>query len=449
MALSDIAREVRKWRQLVWGNYDPNLGSLDDVPHSDGSGGITWKAASGGGGDATPTITYVTSSNASFTPQADTAEIEFIAVGAGGGGGGLDGQGGGTAGASMGGGGGGVCRRATTTVDPTYNITIGAGGGGGAAGDNPGSAGGATTVVGSVGPGTNMNLSAGGGGGGAGRTGGANQIADTTSGLGGTCTGGQINLDGNPAIRNETISARPPQPDSGFAPGFGGAVVSPNDATGVNASNPGAGGSGVHSVNDATNHAGGDGADGIVIVIEWPGDSASALGGKWERIETRSISAGANEDFTWDETNYLEIKMVIEDLIPATDGASVEIQLGSANGATIYSGATDYVGVLQNLTAVAWQTMSPTDAVLLGNSVGSNAGESLDATIILKNYRSTNTGANVNVESTFVNSSGDEQFRVVHAGLDGINAAVDTIRVQASAGNLEASGTIRLYGLAE
>lgn len=186
--------------------------------------------------------------------------------------------------------------------------------------------------------------------------------------------------------------------------------------------------------------------DGGSVNIQYD-DPVSGGAGQWQLIETRSITAVANEDFTFDETAYTEIKMIIEDIIPATDGASMEIQLGSADGATIYTGASDYVGVLSNLTAVAWQTMSPTDAIQLGNSVGSNANESMDATIHLKNFRSANTGANVTLESTYINSSGDEQFRVVHAGLDGINVAVDTIRVQAAAGNLEANGTIRLFGL--
>jgi hypothetical protein len=165
--------------------------------------------------------------------------------------------------------------------------------------------------------------------------------------------------------------------------------------------------------------------------------------GSWEPIVSpRAITNVAQELITFDETRYSEIKMIISGAIPATDGASMECVVGDSGGVI----TANYAGLFSNMTAVAWQLQGISDAILLGNSVGSAAGESLDATIYLRNFENSDLGCNIDATVKFINSGGDEQVRTVHGFLDSTNTAIDRIGLQPAAGLLEAAGTIALYG---
>mgnify|MGYP003634070262 CR=1 FL=1 len=212
-------------------------------------------------------VTVLTVSDPVWTPNPLAKSIEFTVIGGGGGGGGVDGQGAGTAGASGGGGGGGSAIKTISTVDATYNITIGAGGAGGAPA-NDGSNGGATTIVS-----TNVNIAANGGRGGIGIT----ATTGTTGAgignkLGGTATGGDVNVQGS---RSGAAKVGAGEIDS---TSFGGSSILGMGAPPAYAAlDPGAddadfsggGGGGVFVKGGATNDTGGTGADGIVIIREY------------------------------------------------------------------------------------------------------------------------------------------------------------------------------------
>ena len=218
-----------------------------------------------------PKLTVITASDSAWAPSAGVRAIRFRAIGGGGGGGGTSGGGTGAANAGAGGG-GGYCEKLVTTIDATYNITIGAGGSGGAAGNNNGSAGGDTTIVGSVGPGTNVNMSANGGGFGQGMAQSTGN-ATTGRGTGGTATGGDINIVGSDGSIGRVLggeSVRLTRSGAGGAGLGGGDRSDPTNATttGANGRAYGGGGTGAKQ-NTSTNQSGGDGADGVVIVEEY------------------------------------------------------------------------------------------------------------------------------------------------------------------------------------
>ena len=208
-------------------------------------------------------ITVVTATDAAWTPQPDTKSIEFTAIGPGGGGGGVDGQGAGTSAASTPGGGGGTSVILKSIIDASYNITIGAKGSGGAAGNNNGTAGGTTSVVSS-----NINISATGGGLGLGMLATAGNL-NINGGAPGAGTGGDLNIDGGEGGKSIIDSGNPSGVGSSGASMLGGSLFTRTTAAGVNAVTFGAAGSGAGVVDAATNFAGGDGADGVVIVREY------------------------------------------------------------------------------------------------------------------------------------------------------------------------------------
>ena len=207
--------------------------------------------------------TVVTVSDAAFAPQSDTKNIEFTAVGAGGGGGGVDGQGVGTSAVASAGGGGGSALIIKTIIDSSYNITIGAGGAGGAAGVNNGSVGGNTTIVS-----TNVNISANGGLAGTGTLA-VSGNSLTLSGIGGTATGGDNNFAGDDGNVSSIVSGSIASTGDSGAGIVGGSKKGATNAAGFNGVSPGSGGSGAGVSGGATNFAGGNGANGIVIVKEF------------------------------------------------------------------------------------------------------------------------------------------------------------------------------------
>lgn len=194
-----------------------------------------------------------------YTVPAGVRALYVKLIGGGGGGGGVDGVAARAAGGG-GGGGGSYCEKFFTGLAASYSYQCGAGGAGGAAGLNNGVAGSNTTF---------STLTGFGGAGGNGDTASAANIT-TPRGLGGAvATGGDLNLNGDAGFAGIgviTVSIG----GKGGAGIFGqGSTGSPgNDSGGFNGGNYGAGGSGA-SCNTATDRAGGNGSQGVIIVMEY------------------------------------------------------------------------------------------------------------------------------------------------------------------------------------
>lgn len=199
-------------------------------------------------------------SSGTYTPTANMVYCIVELVASGGGGGGAAG----VAAQSAGGGGGGAGGYAkkifdATTIGASQVVTIGASGAGGAAGANNG-ANGAATSLGAL-------LSGAGGGGGNG----CPSSATTTSasaGAGGAGASGTLNITGGPGTVGLGLGAT--------IVGFGGAGGSTPFALGGVASilaSDGAAGSfgsgGAGAAAGATDHAGGNGGTGYMIITEF------------------------------------------------------------------------------------------------------------------------------------------------------------------------------------
>lgn len=211
-----------------------------------------------------PKMTVLTASDAAWVPDSAAVGIKFTAVGAGGGGGGVDGQGAGTSAASRAGAAGGASIKSTNIIEASYAITIGAGGTGGAAGSNNGANGGSTIIAS-----TSVNLTCTGGNGGNGHIAisGSTWLTVPNSGSG---SGGDINIDGDSSGDAAISSGERASASSSGGSVFGGSVKPSGSATpGANAVTPGAGGGSTTVSDVGTNTAGGDGADGVVIIEEF------------------------------------------------------------------------------------------------------------------------------------------------------------------------------------
>lgn len=211
------------------------------------------------------TQTILTSGTAqTYTTPTGCVALMVTCIGGGGGGGGVAGGGSSTTGVSGPGGAGGYCALGITNPAASYTYTVGAGGAGGAAGANNGSAGTATTFS----NGGSVNMSAGGGSGGTGDTG-VGTTTSTPGGDGGAASGGDINVKGDGGRQALIVSGLPAQGPPGGNTMYGVGGTTENVAgTGEDAAGYGAGGGGTVIQNSASTSSGGDGADGLIIVLE-------------------------------------------------------------------------------------------------------------------------------------------------------------------------------------
>lgn len=218
---------------------------------------ITIARTGGGGGSFSSVVSRVYTSNDTYTP---TTGMEYCIVECVGGGGGGGGTASGTDNNAPGGGAGGYCRAVldAATVGASQIVTIGAGGAGAANASASGTTGGNTTF-GAI-------LTANGGTGG-----GLLSAGNRDAGVGGTASGGDINITGMQG-GNYTNSKLPSGIGGSTIYGAGGGNSFTNNTggeAGKNGSGYGSGGSGALSGSAAGDLAGGDGASGIVIITEY------------------------------------------------------------------------------------------------------------------------------------------------------------------------------------
>lgn len=204
----------------------------------------------------------LTVGSGTYTTPPDVKRILIRLVGSGGGGGGTD-----SAASAIGlggaGGAGGYSELIIDNPSATYSYTVGAGGTGGSAGANAGNNGNTTSF------GTGPLIQATGGGLGAAGAQGTSALA-RTGGTGGVGSIGTINESGAIGETGYRLSGTIGIGGEGGRSKFGagGAPVTGSTA-GNNGVSYGSGGSGGRSAAVSSDRAGGNGADGVIIVDEY------------------------------------------------------------------------------------------------------------------------------------------------------------------------------------
>jgi hypothetical protein len=188
--------------------------------------------------------------------------VRVIVVGGGGGGGGVQGTSGSGEAAASGGGGGGMAVEYITSPGSSETVTVGVGGSGGT-GSGTNGVPGSDSSFGS-------HATGGGGSAGLGLTTRTTGTLRAPGGSGGSASGGDYNVEGNPGGARAIISGEHVMSGFGGASALGGGATDVSvTGAGINApANSGGGGSGA-TATSSDDYAGGDGADGIVIVEEY------------------------------------------------------------------------------------------------------------------------------------------------------------------------------------
>jgi len=182
------------------------------------------------------------------------------------------------------------------------------------------------------------------------------------------------------------------------------------------------------------------------------GGTGGALYAGWDLISTATASSSTTIDFTGLSSTYKTYKIIITDLIAATNTVNLLIRLGTG-GTPTYDTGSNYgwaVGYLQG---------SPTT----GAALGAVQGNLSDTSFRINSNSITNTSTKpVNGEITLYNPSQSSTFHALDSRINFFenslicqnwatalyksSTAVTAIRLFMSSGNI-ASGTIQLYGI--
>jgi hypothetical protein len=197
------------------------------------------------------------------------------------------------------------------------------------------------------------------------------------------------------------------------------------------------------------------GEAGAVNYLREDGDGTSswqpiaASGGQWVLLQTTTpIATDEDLDFTWDETAYDEIKIVLEGINTDNDGDSLRLQLGSADGATIY--AANYDNIIRDWSLLAVPgTYTGTNFLQIAFPVSVTANETVSGTISITGFASADTGAMVHSKLNWISSALSAQvIRELRGWIDD-TVAIDTVRLSFNGAGaaFNAVGSIRYYGL--
>ncbi|MEQ9642517.1 MAG: hypothetical protein RIM84_20990 [Alphaproteobacteria bacterium] len=179
----------------------------------------------------------------------------------------------------------------------------------------------------------------------------------------------------------------------------------------------------------------------------WCDNPAEEAG--WVLLDKQEASNSATIDFEGLlDSTYLAFKVVMIDVVPATDNVILQMLTSTDNGSNYDSSAGDYDYTTIRLTAGDALTESDSNSagvMVLANIVGSDTGEGLNGELTLSNPLGTALYKRARWFCDVIDSGGDAMFQL-GAGARMATADVDAIRFLFSSGNIE-SGTFLLFGL--
>jgi hypothetical protein len=167
-------------------------------------------------------------------------------------------------------------------------------------------------------------------------------------------------------------------------------------------------------------------------------------------LTTQTAAASATIDFvlTHYANTYRAFKVVITDLVPATDATDLYLRFSTDGGSTYDAGASDYDWA-RNMTTAAGSNITNGDTadseITLSSDLSNVTAESLSGQVII--YNPANSAQHTKAVGDFIspNSSG-QSMRVTVSGRRLATQDTDGIRFLISSGNIT-SGTFALYGI--
>lgn len=186
---------------------------------------------------------------------------------------------------------------------------------------------------------------------------------------------------------------------------------------------------------------------------------ALAQGGAWELIDAWTPTAVNAKDWSWDETLYSDIRIVLSGIGPASDEQELRFALGYNNGASFFTGSGDYgysvvsmADGTRNAQGVAGSLVTLTYEGVAGaaEGVGNGATEGVSGKIELTGGGSVTSGVAFDTNLIFSDLAGRSRSTHIQGALIDPGArsnAIDSIRLLWESGNFKTTGAVYIYGL--
>lgn len=168
-------------------------------------------------------------------------------------------------------------------------------------------------------------------------------------------------------------------------------------------------------------------------------------------LQSQTASASATLDFaSCISTSYNTYQFVLENVLPATDGATISVRFSTDGGSSYDSGTNySYWDTRYDSSATAQGGATGATSIVLAETtgIGNASAFGLVGDFLLHNPLNASQHKPLNGKITFRSAAGT---RTAHNfnGVYESNTAANAVRFLASSGNIT-SGTIRCYGLAK
>lgn len=170
-------------------------------------------------------------------------------------------------------------------------------------------------------------------------------------------------------------------------------------------------------------------------------------GDVWGLIADTAVTASANIDFSWTAGDYRAVHVLLQGVLPASAGASVNLAMQMRQSGAFVTGASDYGSILLSGGAAASYNNGLTSSGITLTAGGTNAAMDNVSGSLMVDPGGTGMEAGV---TGIVRSSADALARLVNviAGSLITTGAIDGLRFYWAGGiNFAATGRIQVLGL--
>lgn len=173
--------------------------------------------------------------------------------------------------------------------------------------------------------------------------------------------------------------------------------------------------------------------------------------GAWTLLQTQTASSSANITFTstYITSTYNKYALVMNNVVPATNGVSMNMTVSTDNGssylATGYKAVINVFSEAATANAVSSTSLIPL-TIITGNTLANTTGVGLMGTLYMLNWTSGSSFPEIHGNCSYLEASAANTLTGLWGGRAPTTSVINNIKIVMSSGNI-ATGTFSLYGI--